>query len=376
MAGLYLHIPFCSRKCPYCDFFSIASTDILLETYPSLLIRHLNWASSRKQPGPFETIYFGGGTPSLLPPAVIADILQAVQQTFGITHDAEITFEANPGTVSEQSLAGYRQAGINRLSLGLQTCNDNHLANLGRLHNRQEGLDAFGRARDVGFDNISLDLMFALPGQTTAELEEDLHSFLELSPEHLSCYGLTAEPETPFHRKVKSGEMTLPDEDFYADTFMLVHKRLSEAGYEHYEIANYALKGRACRHNLGYWQRQSFLGIGPGAHSFCALHWGSRSAVPPDLAAYQHALVNAKEPTQHLEVFDQESALRETIYLALRTRNGISDSELQQRFGCTLQEAFPEAVAASAPWLIYNNGRWTLTPAGWLIFDRLILPFL
>ncbi|MDH3959902.1 MAG: radical SAM family heme chaperone HemW [Desulfuromonadales bacterium] len=376
MAGLYVHIPFCHRKCPYCDFFSIASTDLLLETYPSLLIKHLNWASSHKQSGPFETIYFGGGTPSLLPPESIADILQVVQQAFGITHNAEITFEANPGTVSEQSLAGYRQAGINRLSLGLQTCNDKHLATLGRLHNQKEGLDAFSRARDVGFDNISLDLMFALPAQTTAEFEEDLHSFLELSPEHLSCYGLTAEPETPFHRKVKSGEMTLPDEDFYADTFMLVHKRLSEVGYEHYEIANYALKGRACRHNLGYWQRQSFLGIGPGAHSFCARHWGSRSAVPPDLAAYQHALVNAKEPTQHLEVFDQESALRETIYLALRTRNGISDSELQQRFGCTLQEAFPKAVEASAPWLIYNNGRWTLTPAGWLIFDRLILPFL
>jgi oxygen-independent coproporphyrinogen-3 oxidase len=170
--------------------------------------------------------------------------------------------------------------------------------------------------------------------------------------------------------------MVLPDEDFYVDAFMLVHKRLSEAGYDHYEIANYALKGRTCRHNLGYWQRQSYLGIGPGAHSFCTHHWGSRREVPPDLAAYQHALVNAREPSQHLEAFDQESALRETIYLALRTRNGISDSELQQRFGCTLQEAFPEAVAASAPWLAHNNGRWTLTPSGWLLFDRLILPFL
>jgi oxygen-independent coproporphyrinogen-3 oxidase len=376
MSGLYLHIPFCQRKCPYCDFFSVAATETLLEEYPNLLIRHLHLASNQGWTGPFETVYFGGGTPSLLPSAAVSDILNAIKQTFGIADDAEISLEANPGTVSQQSLIGYREAGINRLSLGLQSCNDSQLVKLGRLHNRQEGLDAFSRARVAGFDNISLDLMFALPGQTKEELESDLNDYLELDPEHLSCYGLTAELETAFHQQVTSGEMSLPDEDFYADAFMRVHDKLSQNDYDHYEIANYAKKGRTCRHNLGYWQRRPYLGIGAGAHSFCAEEWGQRREVPSDLAAYRKALCNDQDPMQHLESFDRDSALSETIYLGLRTRPGVADSELRQRFGCTLQEAFPEAITTNAQWLLHNNDRWTLTPAGWLLFDRLILPFL
>jgi oxygen-independent coproporphyrinogen-3 oxidase len=376
MAGLYLHIPFCRRKCPYCDFYSEEACEATIQNYPDLLKQHLAWATEHGWSGPVDSIYFGGGTPSLLTPEAIAGILQAIKQTLGRTQEAEITIEANPGTVSQQSLTGYRSVGVNRLSLGLQSCNNNHLAHLGRLHNRQEGLNAFHWARSAGFDNISLDLMFALPGQTAAELEDDLRSYLDLAPEHLSCYGLTAEPETPFHQKVSSGEMILPDDDFYADAFMLIHEHLTTAGYEHYEIANYAREGYACRHNLGYWQRRPYLGIGAGAHSFYPDHWGSRQEVPSDLTAYRQALHDRQEPMRLLETFDRESALRETIYLALRTRHGITDTELQQRFGCTLQEAFPEAIVASAQWLTNDNGRWALSPSGWLLFDRLILPFL
>jgi oxygen-independent coproporphyrinogen-3 oxidase len=383
MTGLYLHIPFCRRKCSYCDFYSEEVCEATIQNYPDLLKQHLAWAtehpvwaSEQGWLGPVDTVYFGGGTPSLLAPEAIAGILQAVNQALGLTKDVEISLEANPGTVSQQSLAGYRSAGVNRLSLGLQTCNDNQLTLLGRMHNRQEGLDAFKWARDVGFDNISLDLMFALPGQTTADLEEDLHAYLELAPEHLSCYGLTAEPETPLQQRVISGEMTLPDEEFYADAFLLIHDHLATAGYEHYEIANYAREGYTCRHNLGYWQRRSCLGIGAGAHSFNDLQWGSRWEVPADLATYRQALHNSQEPVECLEKFDRESALHETIYLALRTRQGITDTELQQRFGCTLEEAFPEAIAASTQWLFNDHGRWSLTPSGWLLFDRLILPFL
>ena len=376
MAGLYLHIPFCRRKCPYCDFYSEVACDAATQEYPDLLKRHLAWATEQGWSGPVDSIYFGGGTPSLLTPAAIADILQAVKQTLGQTTEAEITIEANPGTVSQQSLTGYRRAGVNRLSFGLQSCNDNHLVHLGRLHDRQEGLNAFHWARSAGFDNISLDLMFSLPGQTTAELEEDLRSYLELAPEHLSCYGLTAEPETPFQQQLAAGTLSLPDEEFYADAFMLVHEQLTSAGYEHYEIANYARDGYTSRHNLGYWQRRPYLGIGAGAHSFQNLQWGSRWEVAADLAAYRQALHDQQEPMTFLETFDRKSALSETIYLALRTSQGITDAELQDRFGCTLREAFPEAVTASRQWLVNDDGRWTLTPAGWLLFDRLILPFL
>lgn len=375
-SALYIHTPFCRRKCPYCDFFSVPATKSQLESYPNLLIRHLVWASEHDWSGPFNTVYFGGGTPSLLSPRAVAEILKAVDQQFGLTHDAEITLEANPGTVSQKSLSGFHDAGINRLSLGLQTCNDKQLTLLGRLHDHLQGVNAVTWARKAGFDNLSLDLMFALPGQTSGELEDDLQSYLELGPEHLSCYGLTAEPGTPLQQRVVSGDLILPDEDFYADAFMLIHERLVSAGYDHYEIANYARDGHASRHNLGYWQRRPYLGIGSGAHSFQDVQWGSRWEVPSDLIAYQQALDDQQEPMLCLETFARESALSETLYLALRTRRGISDRELQQRFGCTLQEAFPEALAANTQWLVNNAGHWSLTPSGWLLFDHLILPFL
>ena len=376
MAGLYLHIPFCRRKCPYCDFFSVPASKPLLESYPKLLTQHLFWASEHGWSGPFDTVYFGGGTPSLLSPSAIAEILNTINQKFGLAHDTEITLEANPGTVSQQSLSDFRSAGINRLSLGLQTCNNKQLTNLGRLHNCQEGINAVNWARKAGFDNLSLDLMFALPEQTTSELENDLQSYLELAPEHLSCYGLTAEEGTPLQQRILAGEQCLPEEDFYADAFMRIDGQLAAAGYEHYEIANYARDGYASRHNIGYWQRRPYLGIGAGAHSFQDVQWGSRWEVPSDLVAYQQALHGQQEPMRCIETFTRESALSETIYLALRTRRGITDSELQKRFDCTLQEAFPEAVTASTQWLVNDAGHWSLTPSGWLLFDHLILPFL
>lgn len=376
MAGLYLHIPFCRRKCSYCDFFSVCTTDQEIAGYPELLAMHLAWAKGQGWQGPFDTVYFGGGTPSLLRPEAVDEILRAISRTFGLTSPAEITLEANPGTVTLQSLTGYRRAGINRLSLGLQSCNDHQLNILGRLHDRRQGFTAVQWARDAGFENLSLDLMFALPGQTAGDLETDLVCYLELNPEHLSCYGLTAEPQTPMQQRIAAGELTLPDEEFYAEAFLLVHERLVSAGYDHYEIANYARDGYNCRHNLGYWQRRPCLGIGAGAHSFCAEQWGSRWHVPADLEAYRRTLLAGQEPLECLENFDCRSALSETVYLALRTRHGISDRDLQERFGTGLAEAFPEAVAACRPWLGNRGGQWSMSPEGWLLFDRLILPFL
>lgn len=376
MAGLYLHIPFCRRKCFYCDFYSLEVGQAELESYPALLKRHLAWEADKHWPDRLDTIYFGGGTPSLLSPETIAEILQSVDQHFNIDRDAEISLEANPGTVTAESLKGYRSAGVNRLSLGLQTCNARQLNSLGRLHDRRAGLEAFNWSRQAGFNNISLDLMFALPGQTFADLEEDLRAYLELAPEHLSCYGLTAEAETPLYQQIACGDLVLPDEDFYADAFMLIHDRLSAAGYQHYEIANYSRPGFNCRHNLNYWSRGACLGVGVGAHSFSAEQWGSRWGVAADIAGYQQALDNNQQPMTCIETFDAASALRETVYLALRTQQGISDAELRRRFACSLQETFPQAIAANAQWLVHENDRWFLTPAGWLLFDRLILAFL
>lgn len=376
MAGLYLHIPFCNRKCPYCDFYSTVVDEPTLRGYAGLLTRQLEWAAEHGWCGPFETVYFGGGTPSLLQPAEVAGLLRSAEQLFGLAGDAEISLEANPGTVSPETLAGFRSAGVNRLSLGLQSGNDHHLRQLGRSHDRKAGLAALQAARQAGFADISLDLMFALPGQTTAELAEDLDYYLQLAPEHLSCYGLTAEAGTVLHTRVAAGELCLPDEEFYAEAYLLIDQQLTAADYEHYEIANYAKSGHACRHNLGYWQRRPCLGIGAGAHSLRGEHWGSRWAVPNDLASYAQALRDRQEPMQCLEEFDRQGALRETVYLALRTRHGLGDAELREHFGCTLEDAFPAALAGCAPWLVHDRGHWSLTPAGWLLFDRLILAFL
>lgn len=376
MSGLYLHVPFCLRKCPYCDFFSSVAPAEQIATYPELLVKHLAFAAAGGWQGPFNSVYFGGGTPSLLPPAAIEVILQAVDRHFGLTNQAEITLEANPGTVTRQSLGGYRATGVNRLSLGLQSCNPRHLKRLGRLHDRESGFAVVDLARAAGFDNLSLDLMFALPGQTADELADEVQSYLALAPEHLSCYGLTAEAGTPLGGEVAVGTVVLPDEDFYAQAFLTLHDRLTSAGYRHYEIANYSQPGRECRHNLGYWERRPCLGVGAGAHSLHGAGWGSRWAVPAELEGYQRALQGRQEPAVCLETFDRDGALSETIYLALRTAQGVADNDLRQAFGCGLAEAFPAAVAASTAWLASRDGRWSLSPAGWLLFDRLILPFL
>jgi oxygen-independent coproporphyrinogen-3 oxidase len=376
MSGLYLHIPFCRRKCPYCDFFSLPGAARELRAYPILLLRHLAWAADHGWNGPVDTVYFGGGTPSLLPPRAVGELLNAIARGVGLASAAEITLEANPGTVTAASLAGYRAAGVNRLSLGLQSLDSRQLAALGRLHSRAEGLAAVRWARQAGFANLSLDLIFSLPGQTPAELAEELDGYLALAPEHLSAYGLSAEPDTPFHHRVQCGALRLPDDEQSAEAFLLLDERLTLAGYHHYEIASYARPGHVCRHNLGYWQRRDYLGVGAGAHSFREDGWGERWAVPADLAAYRKALCDGREPALRLESFDRSGAMSETLYLGLRTGDGVDDAAFAARFGCGVGEAFPGAIRRLERWLRCIDGRWRLSVDGWLLFDRLIQEFL
>ena len=376
MFGVYIHVPFCRRKCPYCDFFSLPADAQVLAGYPELLCRHLELIDPGDWPGPVATVFFGGGTPSLLAPAAIAAVLAAVERRFGLAAGAEISLEANPGTVTPEGLAGYRAAGVNRLSLGLQSLDSGLLATLGRLHGCAEGVQAVHAARRAGFSNLSLDLIFALPGQTLAMLRTDAERFLALEPEHLSCYGLTAEPGTPFHHRVQGGELQLPDDNFYADAFLLLHDLLQARGYDHYEIANYARPGHACRHNLGYWRRRPCLGIGAGAHSFCGQGWGARRAVPADLEAYAAALQQHREPAGLLESFDRRGAMSETLYLGLRTAEGVDDAAFAARFGGSVATCFPAAVSRLGRYLQHAGGAWRLSPEGWLLYDRLIVEFL
>jgi oxygen-independent coproporphyrinogen-3 oxidase len=377
MASLYLHVPFCRKKCPYCDFFSVPGHLSSLESYPELLMRHIDLAADGGAwDAPIETIFFGGGTPSLLSPESIGEILARAEDRFGFAADMEISLEANPGTLTAASLAGYRAAGVNRLSLGVQSLDPQKLKLLGRTHSPEEAKNAATWARRAGFTNLSCDLMFALPGQTAGALQAELDRFLDLSPDHISAYGLTVEEETPFYHLHRAGGLHLPDEDRYAELFCLADERLGREGFRHYEISNYARPGRECRHNLHYWRRRSYLGVGAGAHSFCGRGWGERRAVPADLAPYTAALSRGEDPAETLETFDRRGAMAETLYLGLRTAEGIDEGEFRRRFNAGVEETFPEAVRRAGDRLVLRDGRWRMDLEGWLLFDHIITAFL
>lgn len=378
MTSLYLHIPFCARKCPYCDFFSTdRHSPALLAEYVDLLLKQLKLAAAAEiWQEPLTTIFFGGGTPSLLTPHQVGRILQTAAARFDFAAGIEISLEANPGTLSPQSLAGYRATGVNRLSLGAQSLDDQALAQLGRIHSAAEIRQAVAWSRTAGFDNLGLDLIYARSGQSPTDLERELVAFLALEPEHLSCYGLSVEEETPFHALQRRGGLALPDEQSYARQFTLLHDGLDAGGFHHYEISNYARPGRECRHNLGYWRRRGCLALGAGAHAFDPAGWGRRLAVPGDLATYRQALEMGRDPLVELECFDRAGAMAETLYLGLRTAEGVDDRDFTVRFGESLGEHFAPAIARAGSHLHHENGRWTFDLSGWLIYDHLILPFL
>jgi putative oxygen-independent coproporphyrinogen III oxidase len=375
MISLYLHIPFCASKCPYCDFYSVAPRPEQFDGYPGLLLKQARLAATQGWTGSLRSIFFGGGTPSLLSPEVIGTILTGLQDLFAVTQTTEVSLEANPGTLDRERLAGYRRAGVNRLSLGVQTLNDHHLQRLGRRHSAAQAREAVQLARAAGFDNLSVDLMFGLPGQSGQSLAETLEEVLGWQPEHLSVYGLTVEPGTPFAEERQAGLLPLPEEDQLAECFSSLHQRLAAAGYRHYEISNYARSGFECRHNLNYWQRGGYLGLGAGAHSFRACKWGERRAVPNDLDAFGRAIGADRDPSAQLEVFSREEAMRETVYLGLRMAEGVGAREFHQRFGCRLEDAFPAAVAKLRGMLQLKEGRWMFRWQDWLLYDHLIAEF-
>ncbi|NOY13343.1 MAG: coproporphyrinogen III oxidase family protein [Deltaproteobacteria bacterium] len=287
-----------------------------------------------------------------------------------------MSLEANPGTLDQAQLTGYRQAGVNRLSLGIQSLNEHHLQLLGRIHSATEARRAVDMARAAGFDNLSLDLMFALPGQTLETLQQDLEGLLALQPQHLSLYGLTFEPGTALTDRLRRGELAEIDEQGYIDSYLLLNRQLSAAGFEHYEISNFARPGYRCRHNQAYWQRRTCLALGCGGHSFLADGWGERWHVPADLPAYRQKLLSGEPASELLETFDHRTAMAETAYLALRTADGIARSGFKQRFGIFPEKAFSAAFLRHPTKLLRVDDCWRLDLQSWLLYDHLIRSFL
>ena len=343
---LYIHIPFCRQKCPYCAFFSREQAGDDLERYSELLQREMLLAAENTAPPQrLDSIYFGGGTPSLLEPGQIARLIKRADQIFGLSAQAEITLEANPGTVDYRRLADFRLAGVTRLSLGLQSFDDRMLAALGRIHTADQAREAFSAARRANFANIGIDLIHALPGQTLEMWRSELHQALQLAPEHLSIYGLTVEEDTPFAAKFTRDSPLLPDEDLAAGMFETADDLLSAHGYEHYEIANYARTGFRSQHNSGYWKRDGYLGLGAGAHSYLRdAGYGTRFNNPADLDAYAAALQKGALPRTDFMMLEREDALAEFLFLGLRMSEGVRFNRFEQTFETGLRQVFAQEI--------------------------------
>jgi oxygen-independent coproporphyrinogen-3 oxidase len=333
-ASLYLHIPFCHTRCHYCDFNTYAGMLPLREPYVRALLTELAMAGTFAQlpdgsPRRSRTIFFGGGTPSLLSVSQISRILDACHRNFAVDEDAEITLEANPGTLNQEQLAGLRAAGINRLSMGAQSFDAELLKTLGRIHSPKDITQAVRFARAAGFTSINVDFMFGLPGQTMRHWRETLDRALDMHIEHLSLYSLIIEEGTPFFNWTREGRITPGDDDLCADMYEYADERLQAAGYVNYEISNWSLPGHQSRHNLTYWHNLPYLGMGAGAYSSFG---GRRFSDVRDPLEYVRLLAAHQWPEAESETIDRQMAMSETAFLALRTAQGLHLPTFAERF--------------------------------------------
>lgn len=337
--GIYLHIPFCIRKCGYCDFLSAAASKEQRAEYVQALLAEIkSWDGTTTLP--VDSIFFGGGTPSLLSGDQVKELMQSLSHTFQLSQNVEVTLECNPGTIEKEKLKGYQNAGINRLSIGLQSADNEELKLLGRIHTWEEFLENYFLAREIGFSNINIDLMSALPGQTKQRFEETLNKTAALIPEHISVYSLILEEGTPFYERYASGKGLLSEEadrELYARTKEL----LSDYGYYRYEISNYALPGKECRHNNRYWRREEYLGLGLGASSFFQ---GKRWKNTSDIKEYQSHSDSLLPLRQEVECPTREEAMGEWMFLGLRRTQGVSKQKFYDCFQVHLEEIYQEVL--------------------------------
>jgi oxygen-independent coproporphyrinogen-3 oxidase len=385
--SLYLHFPFCQTRCSYCDFNTYAGQGALIPAYMEALGAEARiLATGLDETIPVHTIFFGGGTPSLLPPELLQTFLECLSPSYTLSPDLEFTLEANPGTLSQDNLISLLALGVNRLSLGMQSAHPDELALLGRRHDFQDVTQAVCMVRQTGFQNLNLDLIYDLPGQTLERWRESLTRALALEPDHFSLYSLTIEEGTPLHDLDNRGLLDSQDPDRAADMYEAAAGILEEAGYRQYEISNWAKPGRECRHNLQYWRNLPYLGLGAGAHGYVP---GFRTANVRGLGEYirrmkeetgTQASVFPRTPaTQDLVSIDPQTEMGETMMMGLRlTLEGVSDGQFQTRFGCSLRSRFGQEIATleEQGLLEWNNDRLRLTPRGRLLGNQVFQYFI
>ena len=366
-AGLYIHIPFCKVKCVYCDFYSITKKENQIPKFTECLLKEIDNYKHYKAKWKFDTIFFGGGTPSLLPAKYLEQILQKLHDTFDTSNVQEVSLEANPGEAPLQHLKDIKNLGVNRLSMGFQSFNDKILQQLGRLHKSKDCITTFKNARKAGFDNINTDMIFNIPGLSCNEWKKDLHTITDLEPEHISAYSLTVEPETKLFNLVKNKKILMPIEDIDIKQFLTTEEILSNNGYNHYEISNYCKETKECKHNLHYWKLSPYLSFGPSAHSYDLKKrwWNVRS-----LEDYIKLISSKKNPIQDSELLTREDNYNEIILNGLRLSNGIN-RELLKEYQDIINNESLERVNKKWDCILITNEKIKLTNKGFLFVDEI-----
>lgn len=372
-ASLYFHIPFCQSKCSYCSFSSFPGMREYYARYIKAVKTELKLLAETqaKKQKPLQTIFFGGGTPSIIPAKDLVSLINLSSSIYGFVSDAEISLEANPGTVDHKRLGILREGGFNRLSIGVQSFSANDLALLGRKHTPQEATEAFKVAREVGFTNISLDLMYGLPGQTVTSWRSSLHQALQLEPDHLSMYQLSIEEGTPFAKMSDAGALDLPDDDAILRMDDLNMRTCSRAGLEMYEISNFATKGNECRHNINYWLNKSYMAVGAGAVSYTD---GLRERRVADPKVYCDKVESGQSVIIESERLDQDASFRETVVMGLRMTEGVCRERLQRLYGVDLEEYYGDVLIKleRQQLIVLTDSHLRLTPKGRLFSNPIM----
>jgi oxygen-independent coproporphyrinogen III oxidase len=368
-AGIYVHIPFCERKCGYCDFYSVTDTQRIPEYLAALQKEMKLTSESNLKP---DTLYIGGGTPSLLTPRQVGKIVDWAALCYNLEASSEMTLEVNPATAGTRNLQDYAAFGFNRINIGVQSFNDHNLTFLGRKHNAQQALAAVKSAKEAGFNNIGIDLIYGLPDQTMGSWKKDLMQAIRLGPKHLSCYMLTYEPHTPLHSDLEAGKIAPLSDLHTAELFRMTHDFLGVAGYEHYEISNYS-RGSRWRsvHNQKYWNFIPYIGLGPAAHSFKLPErwWNHRS-----LDLYIEDIQRGVKPRAEAEKLDEEQQMIEALYLGLRQSDGLNLDDFQQDFHMDFKLYFNKALDRfeAEDWIAWDEHTCRLTVEGMLFLDRIV----
>lgn len=367
--GIYIHIPFCRSKCDYCDFYSLSGREGDMDAYQKALLTHIRETAPLTRHMEVDTIYFGGGTPSYYGAKRLNAILSLLKKQFRVLKDAEITLEGNPDSVDARMLTNLRRAGFNRLSLGVQSACDGQLRCIHRPHTFQQAVDAVTAARKANIKNLSLDLIYGLPGQDLTSWQQTVEQVLALEPEHLSCYGLKVEENTPLWERV-SGDEAVPDDDIQADMYLWTVSRLEQAGYLQYEISNFARPSFQSRHNLRYWLTRPYIGFGPGAHSDFG---GRRYSFVRDLDEYINGVLNGRSIIDSSTLIPERERGGEYLMLRLRTSQGIEEWEYRRSYFMDFDPIERKLLFYERNgWAKQENGRWRLTPEGFLLSNQLI----